>query len=153
LWRLALLCGLRRGELLALWWEDVDLERGTLAIRRTLQKSKSGWQIGPPKTKGSRRSIALPSSCVAALRAHRDRQAFERQRLGDLWHDSPYIFTNRTGGPLHINTLIDRFQRVTEAAGVSTIRFHDMRHTYATLSLAAGFHPKIVSEVLGHTSI
>lgn len=152
-WRLALLCGLRRGELIGLWWEDVDLERGTLAVRRTMQKSKTGWTLGPPKTKKGKRSIALSRSCVVALKNHRDRQAFERQRLGDAWHESPFVFTNQTGGPLHVNTVIDRFERLIAAAGVPVIRFHDTRHTCATLLLTEGVHPKIVSELLGHSTV
>lgn len=153
-WRVALLCGLRRGELLGLWWEDVDLEGRTLAVRRTMFKGTAGWELGPPKTVSSRRSVALPDSCVVALTNLRDRQLFQRQRRGELWAAGPsFVFTNATGGPLHVNTVARQFQRISQAAGVPVIRLHDTRHTCATLMLQAGVHPKVVSEMLGHAGI
>lgn len=154
LWRLALLCGMRRGELLGVKWEDIDLDHGTVAVRRTLSRGKGEtWELGQPKTASGRRSIALPTSCVAALRKHRARQTEDRLRLGAVWEDHGFVFTNSTGGPLHVNSLVGRFGRVVKAAGVPTIRFHDMRHTSATLLLAEGVHPKIVQERLGHADI
>jgi integrase len=154
LWRLALLCGMRRGEILGLRWEDVDLDRATLAVRRTLIRGKGGsWELGQPKTKASRRSIALPDSCVQALQKHRAAQRAERLRLGPVWEDNEFVFTNRTGGPLHVNSLVAQFGRLTRDSGVPKIRFHDMRHTCATLLLAEGVHPKIVQERLGHSEI
>jgi integrase len=154
LWRLALLCGMRRGELLGLMWDDLDLDHGTLAVRRTLSRGKGGtWEMGQPKTASGRRSIALPASCVAALRKHRASQNAERLRLGDVWDDHGFVFTNETGGPLHVNSLMCRFRKLITAAGVPTIRFHDLRHTSATLLLAEGVHPKIVQERLGHADI
>lgn len=154
LWRLALLCGLRRGELLGLMWDDLDLDRGTLAVRRTLSRGKGGsWETGQPKSASGRRQIALPASCVAALRKHRAAQLAERLRLGPVWQDTGYVFTNATGGPLHVNALIGRYERLVKAAGVPRLRFHDMRHTSATLLLAEGVHPKIVQERLGHANI
>jgi integrase len=154
LWRLALLTGMRRGELLGLKWEDIDLDRGSLAVRRTLSRGKGGtWEIGQPKTATGRRSIALPQSCVTALRKHRVAQNTERLRLGELWEDNDFVFTNRTGGPLHVNSMMLQFRKLTEAAGLPKIRFHDLRHTSATLLLAKGVHPKIVQERLGHADI
>jgi integrase len=154
LWRLALLTGMRRGELLGLKWEDIDLERGSLAVRRTLSRGKGGtWEMGQPKTASSRRSIALPQSCVAALRKHRVAQNKDRLRLGEIWEDNDFVFTNRTGGPLHVNSMMLQFKKLTEAAGLPKIRFHDLRHTSATLLLAKGVHPKIVQERLGHADI
>nr|MBA2521198.1 site-specific integrase [Chloroflexia bacterium] len=154
LWRLALLCGLRRGELLGLRWDDVDLDRGTLAVRRTLSRGNGGtWELGQPKTAAGQRAVALPASCVAALRAHRDRQGFERQRLGELWQDLGFLFTGRLGTPLHVNVLDNAFRELIAGAGVPRIRFHDLRHTCATLLLAAGVHPKVVQERLGHSDV
>lgn len=153
-WRLALLTGMRRGELLGLKWEDIDLERGSLAVRRTLSRGNSGtWELGQPKTTSGRRSIALPQSCVAALRKHRVAQNTERLRLGEVWADNDFVFTNRTGGPLHVNSMALQFKKLTEVAGLPKIRFHDLRHNSATLLLAKGVHPKIVQERLGHADI
>jgi integrase len=154
LWRVALLCGLRRGELLGLKWEDVDLEQGTLAVRRSLIRGKGGtWQLGEPKTASGRRSIALDATCVAALRKHRAAQNAERLRLGPVWEDLGFVFTNETGGPLHVNALMVRYERLVREAGVPRIRFHDLRHTSATLALVQGIHPKIVQERLGHSTV
>lgn len=154
LWRLALLTGMRRGELLGLIWEDVDLERGTLAVRRTLSRGKAGsWEVGTPKTASGRRSIALPASAVSSLRQHRIHQLEHRLKLGDIYQDQGFVFTNATGGPLHVNSLMLQFVKVIAAAGVPRIRFHDLRHTSATLMLANGEHPKIVQERLGHANI
>ena len=154
LWRLALLTGMRRGELLGLKWEDLDLDRGTLAVRRTLSRGKEGrWELGQPKTAAGRRSIALPASCVSSLRKHRARQNEERLRLGELWEDHGFVFTNRTGNMLHVNSLSQAFGKLTADSGLPVIRFHDLRHTSATLLLAQGVHPKIVQERLGHADI
>ena len=154
LWRVALICGLRRGELLGLRWDDLDLDRGTLAVRRTLSRGTGGtWVLGEPKTATGRRSIALPASCVAAQRKHRAAQNAERLRLGPLWQDQGYIFTGATGQPLHVNSLTTRYAQLIKAAGVPRIRFHDLRHTCATLLLAQGIHPKVVQERLGHANI
>ena len=154
LWRLALMCGLRRGELLGLKWEDADLERGALAVRRTLSRGEGGrWEIGQPKTSSGRRSIELPASCVAALRKHRAAQNAQRLAIGETWEDNRFIFTNPIGGPLHVNSLMSRFERLIVEAAVPRIRFHDLRHTCATLHLAARTQPKGVQELLGHSNI
>lgn len=154
LWRLALLTGMRRGEMLGLRWDDVDLERGTLAVRRTLSRGNGGtWELGEPKTAMGKRSIALPPSCVSALRKHRAAQNAERLRIGPLWQDHGFVFVNHTGGPLHVNSLDTRYRGLIKASGVPVIRFHDLRHTCATLLLAAGVHPKVVQERLGHANI
>jgi integrase len=154
LWRLALLTGMRRGELLGLMWEDLDLERGMLAVRRTLSRGKGGdWVLGQPKTQSGRRAIALPESCVSALRKHRARQNSQRLKLGELWQDSGFVFTGQLGQALHVNVLVTHFKRLIRQSGLPDLRFHDLRHTSATLLLAQGVHPKIVQERLGHADI
>jgi integrase len=154
LWRLALLTGMRRGELLGLKWEDIDFDRGVLAVRRTMSRGKGGqWELGQPKTTSGRRSIALPASCVTVLRKHRANQNVQRLRLGELWQDCGFVLTNRTGGSLHVNSLGAAFKAVTATSKLPVIRFHDLRHTSATLLLAQGVHPKIVQERLGHADI
>jgi integrase len=92
-------------------WDDCDLDKGTLAIRRTLSRGKGGtWELGQPKTASGRRSIALPASCVAALRKHRAAQNAERLRLGPLWDDRGFVFTIERGGAMHVNALVARFE-------------------------------------------
>lgn len=154
LWRLALMCGMRRGELLGLKWDDVDLDRGTLAVRRTLSRGSGGtWQLAEPKTASARRQIALPESCATVLRRHRLRQLEQRMALGPAWEDHNFVFTGRTGSPLHVNSMMMHFKKLITDTEVPPIRFHDLRHTCATLLLAEGVHPKIVQERLGHSDI
>ncbi len=154
LWRLALMTGMRRGEILGLRWEDVDLGRGVLAVRRTCSRGRGGvWEFGAPKTAKGRRSIALPPSLVESLRQHRSAHVQRRLALGGAYQDQDLVFTNGLGDPVHPNSLAHRFRRLTAQAGLPAIRFHDLRHTSATLMLANGEHPKIVQERLGHADI
>lgn len=154
LWRLALLTGMRRGELLAVHWKDVDLVRGVLAVRYSYSRGGAGgFVIGQPKTTSGRRSIALPRSVVEVLQKHRVRQVEGRLKLGTSYEDQDLVFTNALGGPLHPNTMALHFHRLSAEAGVPRIRIHDLRHTSATLMLANNVHPKIVQERLGHSDI
>lgn len=154
LWRLALLTGMRRGELLGLMWSDVDMNARTLSVRRTLSRGVGGtWELGTPKSAAGRRSIALPILAVDALQRHRARQLERRLLLGPSWDPTDFVFTNETGGSLHVNTLTRKYEKLVSDARVRRIRFHDMRHTSATLLLSLGEHPKIVQERLGHASI
>lgn len=153
LYVLALHTGMRRGELLGLKWGDIDVERGTLAVRRTLVKGPGGLTFGTPKTSAGKRSIALPGPCVAALRSHRAAQAARRLQLGPAWQDGGMVFDRGEGSPLPPTTLGYAFQHWRKVLELPRIRFHDLRHTAATLMLANGEHPKIVQERLGHSDI
>jgi integrase len=153
LFTLALHTGMRRGELLGLRWQDVDLDRGALAVRRTMTRGQDGLAFGEPKSAAGRRALALPAPCVDALRSHRVRQLERRLQLGAAWQDTDLIFERGDGTLLHPNTVTYAFQHVAAHAGVPRIRFHDLRHTAATLMLANGEHPKIVQERLGHADI
>jgi integrase len=154
LWTLALLTGMRRGELLGLKWGDIDLDAGTLSVRRTLSRGTGSELIeGAPKTKTAQRRIALPATAVESLRHHRARQNEYRLELGSVWEPNDYVFTNDVGRYLHPNSLTRQFTLAITRAGVPRIRFHDLRHTSATLLLAQGVHPKIVQERLGHANI
>jgi integrase len=154
LYVLAVHCGLRQGELLGLRWEDVDLETGTLQVRRTLTTTKGGSRFTAPKTAKSRRRIKLTAGAVDALRRHHDRQFEESTRLAGLWQDYGLVFATTTGTPINPSNLTSRsFKPLLERAGLPDIRFHDLRHTCATLLLSKGVHPKLVQELLGHATI
>lgn len=145
--------GMRRGEVLGLRWRDVDLDGSQLAIRQTLLAFGGELHFGEPKTKSGRRQIALDSGTVASLRAHRKRQMEERLRAGPAWADSGLVFTDEVGNPLHPDGVTRAFAARAGEAGLPRIRLHDLRHGWATLALKAGVHAKVVSEVLGHSSI
>jgi integrase len=152
-WLLALSCGLRRGELCGLRWSDVDLERQTLSVvsQRT---TDADWQVITKEPKGtSRRIIDLGAAAVAALRAHRKKVLTERLEWGGGYTDSGLVFVREDGMGYHPSRLTDLFQSIARAAGVPVIRLHDARHSCATLALAAGIHPKVVQQLLGHASL
>ncbi len=150
----ALTTGMRRGELLGLRWRDIDLERGALSVQHTmLYRNVTTWRLTPPKTKASRRSIVLGTTATAALRRHRARQNEERLIAGPLWHDHDFVFATAIGDPTPTETVRRTLDRVLKRAGLPHIRFHDLRHTAATLLLADNMNPKKVSELLGHTSV
>jgi integrase len=151
---LALTTGMRLGELLALRWRDVDLERGVLQVRATLQRTRDGYTFAEPKTERSRRQVVLSPLAAEALRAHRLRLLEERLRLGEAWEDHDLVFPNEVGRPLDPANVTHRsFQRILRRAGLPHIRFHDLRHTTATLLLGQGVHPKVVADMLGHSTI
>ena len=154
LYVLAVTTGLRQGELLGLKWEDVDLEAQTLRVCRTLTTAKGGPQLTTPKTKGSRRTVRLTQSAVNALSIHLKRQLGEIDRAGSLWRENGLIFASEAGEPLdRRNVTTHRFKPLLKQAGLPRVRFHDLRHTCATLLLGRNVNPKIVSEMLGHASI
>lgn len=153
LYVLAITTGLREGELLGLRWQDVDLERRAVRVRQQLTRTRSGLSFTTPKN-GKGRNVAIMDLTAATLKAHRKRQADERSKMGDLWQDAHLVFTSVTGTPLDIGNLTNRsFRPLLKRAGLPRIRFHDLRHTFATLFLSNGTHPKIVQEMLGHANI
>jgi integrase len=153
LYILAITAGLRIGELLALKWEDVDLETGALRVRRTRSQAKTGPTFTAPKN-GKGRSIILTRRAVEALKAHKAAQNAERLKLGDLWEDNNLVFCTTAGKPLDFrNVATASFKPLLKKAGLPDIRFHDLRHTCATLLLSRGHHPKLVQELLGHASV
>ncbi|HET9690024.1 MAG TPA: tyrosine-type recombinase/integrase [Acidimicrobiales bacterium] len=153
MWVVLITTGLRRGEAAGLRWEDVDFDAGTLAVRRALVSVGYEVKVTEPKTAKGRRSVALDDLTVRALRAHRARQAEEALAAGDLWERTGYVFVRDDGRPLHPERIGVMFAQRVKASGLPPIRLHDLRHTSATLALAAGVHPKIVQERLGHASI
>jgi integrase len=153
LYILAVTSGLRQGELLALRWEDVDLEAGTLHVRRTLSEARSGRIFEAPKSaKG--RQIRLTRKATEALKWHRKRQLEERMARAGLWQEQGLVFPSSVGTPLSARNLQRHFKAVLERAELpKSIRFHDLRHTCATLLLRQGVHAKYVQELLGHADI
>ncbi|MGW7166403.1 tyrosine-type recombinase/integrase [Streptomyces sp. NPDC054884] len=154
LYELALRTGLRKGELLGLHWEDLDLDAGTAAIQRSLQRTHTGGlTILHTKTRASERRIALPTECVHSLKNHRERQQEERRVAGTAWSDSGLVFTTPTGRPLDPANLTRHFGRLLNRAGLRRIRFHDLRHSTATLLLEQGVDLVVIKELLGHAHI
>jgi integrase len=161
---LAATTGMRRGEVLGLRWRDTDLDAGRVAVRQTLaavrdvdaDPGKPGRHLvvfGEPKTAKGRRTVPLPPQTVAVLRAHRKAQAAERLLAGADYADQDLVFAEPDGSPIHPDKFRKRFEIRIGRSGLPPIRFHDLRHTYATLALRAGVHPKVVAEVLGHANI
>ena len=156
LYVLAVSTGMRQGELLALRWRDVDFATGSIQVRATLQRTREyGLTLAPPKTKQSRRRIKLGTVALEALRTHRTRQVEERLKSGPAWDSTlDLVFANEIGRPIEPQNLVRRaFYPLLQRAALPRIRFHDLRHTAATLLLSSGINPKIVSEMLGHASI
>jgi integrase len=150
LYVVAVHAGLRPGELLALGWEDVDLDRGVLHVHRAL----SDGEFTTPKTKRSRRRIDLSAGSIAALKKHRKRQLEEQMKKAGLWKDHGLVFPSSVGTPLSHRNVVRSFKAVLKRAGLpATIRLYDLRHTCATLLLCRNVHPKYVQELLGHASI
>ncbi len=153
LWLIAATSGMRRGELAGLRWVDVDLEAGRCSIQQALVSTYQRATVSAPKTPKSRRSIPLPAETVAALKSWHARQGQERLKLGEGYEGQGLVFTREDGSPMRPDLLTDSFERYITKAGLPKIRLHDLRHTFATLALQAGEHPKVVSEILGHSSI
>lgn len=154
LYVLALTTGMRQGELLALHWQDVDLEGQTLQVRFTLQRRRSEFVFAEPKTPRSKRQVILTNAAATALRRHRARQVEERLRQGPAWEDTGLVFANQIGQPLYgVDMTRARLYPLLRRAGLPGIRFHDLRHTAATLLLGQGMHAKVVADMLGHSAI
>jgi integrase len=150
---LAVTTGLRRGEILGLRWDNVDLVAGTLAVVQSLEQTKDGLRLKTPKTQRSRRSVALPAMTTAALRLHRAKQAEERLALGPAYDDEGFVCPRPGGAPWAPDVFSTAFAAFVRRSGMKAFRFHDLRHTHASHLLKADVHPKIVSERLGHSSI
>jgi integrase len=156
LFTVALAVGLRQGEALALSWDDVDLDGGTLTVRRSLQRVDKQWRFMEPKTPQSRRTIPLPGPVVAALREHRARQLRERLRAGAAWQGEQWgdlVFTGEIGAPLSGFHVRRRFNKLLTLAGLPPMRYHDLRHGAASLMAGQGVPVRVAMEMLGHAQI
>ncbi len=156
--------GLRRSEILGLKWEDVDLKKGTLSVRRTLVRVKGGYKFGEPKTKKSRRTIPLPEQLTQELVIWKSKQAREKKKWNALYKDVEsdqrpeynainLVFCNEIGEPINPEYISRTFKRDLERAKLPDIRFHDLRHGHATMLLELGEDIKVISDRLGHSTI
>jgi integrase len=151
---LAVTTGMRRGEVLALRWTDVNLKGGFLSVTQTLEKTrKGGLRFKQPKTQKGRRKISLPSIAVDALRKHRIDQAELYLRFGVGWKENGLVCMKGIGEPINPNTLTSSFASLVLKTDIPKVRFHDLRHTHATQLLKEGVHPKVAQERLGHATI
>jgi integrase len=153
LYSLMLSTGTRRGESLGLKWSDVDLDSGTVMIRRQLKREGARLVTADTKTARSRRSVNLPRPMVDLFRTHRARQSAERLALGDAWHDTDFVFTTSIGTPVDPRNFSREFKMICRKAGLGDWHPHELRHSAASLMLAQGVKLQVVSEVLGHSSI
>ena len=145
--------GMRRGEALGLRWDDLDIQDAQLSIRRALVPVNGVAHISEPKTKRGRRTIALDPETLEALKAHAARQADEQHEWDEAWSETGYVFTREDGSPLEPHAVSKSFHALARGAALPRIRLHDLRHSYATLALASGVNPRIVSGRLGHSTV
>ncbi|MDG3578355.1 site-specific integrase [Rhizobium sp. YJ-22] len=149
---LASLCGLRRGEILALRWRDVDLAAASISVRYSAEQVGREVRYKEPKS-GKSRTVALSTTVVAELRKHRANQGEEQLKLGIRPDENAFVVAQIDGRPLKPTSLTHEWTRLISKTSLPHIRFHDLRHSHATQLLAAGVHPKIASERLGHSTV
>jgi len=150
----AITTGMRRGELLGLHWQDIDLRTGSLQVKRTVNRiGKHGLVVSEPKTARSRRNIVLPAFVIDVLKQHRKRQQEIKKQAGDSWREMDIVFCSMVGGYIEPSNLQGWYKKLLKSAELPDVRFHDLRHSAATILLGMGVHPKVVQELLGHSSI
>lgn len=145
--------GLRSGELLALRWQDVDLEKGKVHVRRNMIRVNKQIIFKAPKTETSNRDIELPATLLKLLQAERKRYVANKLRLGAEFEDNDLVVCWEDGRCIHPDTMSQKFRRIIERIGLKHIRLHDLRHINATLMLSYGINPKVAQQRLGHASI
>jgi integrase len=154
LYVVAVQSGLRQGELLALRWEDVDLEARTVQVRRTLTRDGGKLAVGPTKTSKGRRTVKLTRDATEALQDHLKRQLAEIDKVGDIWQENGLVFCTGKGTLINPTNLRRRsFAPLLQRAGLPPMTFHQLRHTAETILLLKNVNPKVVSEMLGHGNI
>lgn len=152
-YELAVRLGLRRGEVLGLRWKDIDMHEGVIHVRQSLQRVKGQLALTATKTRRSTRRVALPDECVTALKARRAEQRADRMGAGPKWTPTDLVFTTRNGTPVEPRNLNRAFEALSRRAGIRQVRFHDLRHTCASLLHEQGADARTIMEVLGHSSI
>ncbi len=150
---LAISTGMRKGEILGLRWQDVDLQKGELQIRRTLgYMAHIKFFEGEPKTDKSKRKLTLPQFVIDALKRHRALQLEKRLQAGSTWVDKDLVFPNKKGGFIIPRTLSNHFDKLLVEVGLPRIRFHDLRHSAATILVSMGVPMKVIQDILGHST-
>jgi integrase len=152
LFHLVVVTGMRRGEVLGLRWQDVDLDHGLLTIRQQVVQLAGQLHVGPPKTKSGYRTVPVDALTVEVLRAQQEAQRQDHAAWGDAWQATDHVFTRSNGSLMQPNLVTRRFRELSATAGLPIIRFHDLRHTSASIALAAGVAMKTVSDRLGHST-
>ncbi len=145
--------GLRRGELLGLRWQDVDLDRGTLTVAQTVQRADGRLVVDDTKSEASDATVPLPRITQRELLAHRDRQQQERAEMGEIWQDHGLVFPTGVGTPMEPRSLNRHFDGVRNRAGLPSVRLHDFRHTVVTLLLELGTPPHVVQAIARHADL
>jgi integrase len=154
LWTLALLTGARRGELLGLSWEDVDLDAGIMTIRRALRRAADGrYEVGPTKTSASMRNVRLGATAIAALRGHARRQREEKMRMRRSWQETGLVFTSKIGDALDPGNVRHRWDALARKAGLDGVVLHELRHTAGSHAVDAGLALTEVADQLGHSDV
>jgi integrase len=152
LYHLAVTTGMRQGEIFGLKWADLHWNSGALLVQRQVQRVPGqGWRFLEPKTRSGRRTIKLGEGTLHALRLHKKEQQTRIVAAGERWQDYDLIFPSSVGTPLGPSNLRMDFNRIISEAGLPKIRFHDLRHTAASLMLNNGVPPIVVSRILGHS--
>jgi integrase len=150
---LAIMTGMRQAEILGLKWPDINWDNGTLSVQRTMNYVNCEPVFMDLKTDRSRRLIALSPETIESLKYHKSIQTQDKLLFGKAYQDNNMIVATKDGRPMSQNSLNKSWQRALEQINVPRIRFHDLRHTHASLLLALGVHPKVVQERLGHANI
>jgi len=152
LFHIAIKTGMRQGEIFGLKWSDIDWQRGLLRVQRQAQRVKGQGKIFvPPKTKAGRRTIPLGSEMLLLLREHREKQEALKDEYGFGWHALNLVFPTNTGNPMATSNLLKEYKSLLEACGLHKMRFHDLRHTAASIMLNRGIPAYVVSRILGHS--
>jgi integrase len=153
LFAVAITTGMRPSEYIGLKWQDIDWERGTVSVKRTLRKGSRGWAFGETKRSGSRRVIKLQNWVIALLKQLKDSRDDESVDVDEFAEAGDLVFLTELGRPINLNSLVYKhFKPILKRAGLPAVRLYDLRHTAATLALTVGVSPKVVSEQLGHAS-
>jgi integrase len=151
---MAVITGMRKGEIIALRWSDIDLERRVLRVLHTVDYIPGyGYVENEPKTQAGKRTIDVPAFFIDMLKQHRVKQEQRRLKVGEVWENRDLVFPDLSGGYLNPIHVLRMFKKILQRAGLPHMPFHDLRHSAATILISMGIHPKVIQELLGHSDI